>query len=57
MSGTIRAALDGVAQTFRLKKIESPIHDATGRLNPLLALQLKSAQTMTQVRYPRKPFH
>ena len=41
MSGTIRATLDGVAQTFRLNKLESPIHDAAGRLDPLLALQLK----------------
>ena len=41
MSGTIRAALDGVAQTFRLHELESPIHDAAGRLEPLLALQLK----------------
>ena len=41
MSSTIRAALDGVAQTFRLNQFESPIHDAAGRLDPLLALQLK----------------
>ena len=41
MSGTIRAALDGVAQTFLLNKLESPIHDAVGRPDPLLALQLK----------------
>ncbi|KAI2505717.1 hypothetical protein MHU86_8679 [Fragilaria crotonensis] len=41
MSGTIRATLDGVAQTFRLNKLESPIHDSAGRLDPLLALQLK----------------
>jgi hypothetical protein len=30
-----------VAQTFRLHKFESPIHDAAGRLEPVLALQLK----------------
>jgi hypothetical protein len=30
-----------MAQTFRLNKFESPIHDAAGRLDPLLALQLK----------------
>jgi hypothetical protein len=30
-----------VAQTFRLHKFESPIHDAAGRLEPILALQLK----------------
>jgi hypothetical protein len=41
MSSTIRATLDGVAQTFRLNKLESPIHDTAGRLDPLLALQLK----------------
>jgi hypothetical protein len=41
MSGTIRATLDGVAQTFRLNKLESRVHDAAGRLDPLLALQLK----------------
>jgi hypothetical protein len=40
-SGTIRTTLDGVAQTFRLHKFESPIHDAAGRLEPVLALQLK----------------
>ncbi|KAI2489243.1 hypothetical protein MHU86_25360 [Fragilaria crotonensis] len=34
MSGTIRATLDGVAQTFRLNKLESPIHDSAGRLDP-----------------------
>ncbi|KAI2495700.1 hypothetical protein MHU86_18831 [Fragilaria crotonensis] len=32
--GTIRATLDGVAQTFRLNKLESPIHDSAGRLDP-----------------------
>ncbi|KAI2511527.1 hypothetical protein MHU86_2963 [Fragilaria crotonensis] len=41
LSGSIRATLDGVAQAFRLNKFESPIHDAAGRLDPLLALQLK----------------
>ena len=41
LSGSIRATLDSVAQTFRLNKFESPIHDAAGRLDPLLALQLK----------------
>jgi hypothetical protein len=41
MSSTICAALDGVAQTFRLNQFESPIYDAAGRLDPLLALQLK----------------
>ncbi|KAI2490976.1 hypothetical protein MHU86_23578 [Fragilaria crotonensis] len=41
MSGTIRATLNGVAQTFRLNKLESPIHDSAGSLDPLLALQLK----------------
>ncbi|KAI2497537.1 hypothetical protein MHU86_16940 [Fragilaria crotonensis] len=40
LSGSIRATLDGVAQAFRLNKFESPIHDAAGRLDPLLA-QLK----------------
>ncbi len=30
-----------MAQTFRLHKFESPIHDAAGRLKPILALQLK----------------
>ena len=30
MSGTIRATLNGVVQTFRLNKLESPIHDAAG---------------------------
>jgi hypothetical protein len=39
-SGTFRTTLDGVAQTFRLHKFESPIHDAAGRLE-ILALQLK----------------
>ncbi|KAI2489506.1 hypothetical protein MHU86_25083 [Fragilaria crotonensis] len=41
LSGSIRATLDSVAQAFRLNKFESPIHDAAGRLDPLLALQLK----------------
>ena len=41
MSGTICAALDGVAQTFRLNQFESPVHNAAGQLDPLLALQLK----------------
>ncbi|KAI2510348.1 hypothetical protein MHU86_4072 [Fragilaria crotonensis] len=42
MSGTICATLDGMAhQTSRLNKLESPIHYADGRLNPLLALQLE----------------
>ncbi len=40
-SGNIRTTLDGVAQTFRLHKFESPIHNAAGRLEPILALQLK----------------
>ena len=40
-SGTIRTTLDSVAQTFRLHKLESPIHDSAGRLEPVLALQLK----------------
>ena len=40
-SGTIRTTLDGVAQTFRRHKFESPIHDEAGRLEPVLALQLK----------------
>ena len=35
MSGIIRATLDVVAQTFRLNKLESPIHDAAGRLDPI----------------------
>ena len=38
----IRVALDGVAQAYRLHQLESPIHDASGRLEPVLALQLKS---------------
>ena len=42
MFGTIRATLNGVAQTFRLNKLESPIHDTARRLDPLLALQLKT---------------
>ncbi|KAI2512348.1 hypothetical protein MHU86_2010 [Fragilaria crotonensis] len=41
MSGTIHATLDSVAQTFRLDKLESPVHNAAGRLDPRLALQLK----------------
>ncbi len=40
-SGTICTTLDGVAPTFRLHQFESPIHDAAGRLEPVLALQLK----------------
>ncbi|KAI2507351.1 hypothetical protein MHU86_7071 [Fragilaria crotonensis] len=34
MSGTIRVTLDGMAQTFRLNILESPIHNAAGRLDP-----------------------
>ena len=41
LSGTIRATLDGVAQAYRLHKFESPIHDTSGRLERVLALQLK----------------
>jgi hypothetical protein len=41
LAGTFRATLDGVAQAYRLHKFESPIHDRHGRLEPILALQLR----------------
>jgi hypothetical protein len=40
-AGTVRAALNGVAQAYRLNQFESPIHDGRGRLEPILALQLR----------------
>ena len=47
LSGTIRAALDKVAQACRLNTFESPIHDNSGRLEPVLALQLRATPTRT----------
>ncbi len=41
LAGTVRAVLDGVAQAYRLNQFESPIHDGRGRLEPILALQLR----------------
>jgi hypothetical protein len=32
LSGTFRATLDGVAQTYRRNQFDSPIHDQHGRL-------------------------
>jgi hypothetical protein len=40
-AGTVRATLDGVAQAYRLNQFESPIHDRHGRIEPVLALQLR----------------
>lgn len=40
-AGTVRAAIDGVVQTYRANKLSSPAHDSRGRLDPLLAAQLR----------------
>ncbi|KAI2509947.1 hypothetical protein MHU86_4512 [Fragilaria crotonensis] len=40
-AGTVRAAIDGVVQTYRANKLGSPAHDSRGRLDPLLAAQLR----------------
>jgi hypothetical protein len=40
-ASTIRAALDGVAQTFRANQLGSPVHDARGRFDSVLAAQLR----------------
>ncbi|KAI2510458.1 hypothetical protein MHU86_3878 [Fragilaria crotonensis] len=40
-AGTVRAAIDGVVQTYRANKLISPAHDSRGRLEPLLAAQLR----------------
>jgi hypothetical protein len=40
-ASTVRAALDGVVQTYRAHQFGSPIHDARGRIEPVLAAQLK----------------
>jgi hypothetical protein len=40
-AGTVRAAIDGVVQTYRANKHSSPAHDSRGRLDPLLVAQLR----------------
>ncbi|KAI2499964.1 hypothetical protein MHU86_14538 [Fragilaria crotonensis] len=40
-ASTVRATLDGVAQAFRAYKLSSPVHESRGRLEPILAAQLK----------------
>jgi hypothetical protein len=40
-ASTVRAALDGVVQTYRAHQLGSPIHDARGQIKPVLAAQLK----------------
>ena len=40
-AGTVRAAIDGVVQTYRANKLSSPAHDSRGRLDPLLVAQLR----------------
>ena len=41
-ASTVRATLDGVAQTFRVNKLgTSPMHDSRGRFGPILAAQLR----------------
>jgi hypothetical protein len=40
-AGTVRAAIDGVAQTYQANKLNSPAHDSQARLEPVLAAQLR----------------
>ncbi len=40
-ASTVRATLDGMAQAFRVSKLGSPMHDSRGRLEPILAAQLR----------------
>ncbi len=40
-AGTVCAAIDSVAQTYRANKLSSPAHDSRGRLDPVLAAQLR----------------
>ena len=40
-ASTVRAALDGMVQTDRAHQLGSPIHDARGQIEPVLAAQLK----------------
>ncbi|KAI2505693.1 hypothetical protein MHU86_8752 [Fragilaria crotonensis] len=41
-ASTVRSALDDVAQAYRAHKFVSPVHDSRGRLDAVLAAQLKS---------------
>ncbi|KAI2493659.1 hypothetical protein MHU86_20874 [Fragilaria crotonensis] len=41
-ASTVRSALDDVAQAYRAHKFVSPVHDPRGRLDAVLAAQLKS---------------
>ncbi|KAI2492534.1 hypothetical protein MHU86_22016 [Fragilaria crotonensis] len=41
-ASTVRAALDNVAQAYRANKFGSPMHDSRGRLDAVLAAQLRS---------------
>ena len=52
--GSVRAALDAVAQTFRTNQLSSPIHDASGRLNFVLGRQLKGYTNADPSTKPQK---
>ena len=52
--GSVRAALDALASTYRANELPSPIHDTAGRLNYLLGRQLKGFKNSEPSPTPQK---
>jgi len=52
--GSVRAALDTLASTYRANELPSPIHDNAGRLDYLLGCQLKGSKNSDPSPTPKK---
>lgn len=52
--GSVRAAIDAVAATFRINQLPSPVHDPSGRLLYLLGRQLKGYKNADPASKPQK---